>query len=98
MISSVTGSIIASDTSVVKSFTAISFRIRPEPHAPFFLRSHFCGGTGLCVPLLSHGGGYCYVRLCRSAEPGAFIASIVRPRPRGAIRGVLAEAQGYEFG
>ncbi|WP_431606345.1 RHS repeat-associated core domain-containing protein [Kocuria rosea] len=39
MISPVTGSIISSVLSVVKSVTAVSFRIRPDPHTPFFLQS-----------------------------------------------------------
>ncbi|PWF81594.1 hypothetical protein DEJ38_07435 [Kocuria rosea] len=45
MISPVTGSIISSVLSVVKSVTAVSFRIRPDPHTPFFLQSP-CGATG----------------------------------------------------
>ncbi|GEO93738.1 DUF4383 domain-containing protein [Kocuria flava] len=39
MISPVTGSIIVPVISVVDSDTAVSFRIRPDPHTPFFLQS-----------------------------------------------------------
>ena len=39
MISPVTGSIIVPVISVVESDTAVSSRIRPDPHTPFFLQS-----------------------------------------------------------